>query len=288
MHHVMAKYLPSESKAGLQKAEAAFRQALDLNPDLAIAHKPYAQLEVDLGRAADAIHRLLPRAQGAADPEIFAGLVSPLRYCGLLEASVAAHRRAIALEPKIRTSVAHTWFLQRDYERLGKLRVEDFPYIVGIAFAELGRRAEAITGLRAVEEKLKTRIADFARAARTMIEGDTPGSAAAADRIVTSDFSDPEGLFYLARHLAHLSLIEEAMSLLERVVSGGFFCYPAIRHDPWLDPLRPLTRFEEVLRKVENKHETAAKDFAAMDGHRILRLDRQSEPTHPEPVSEAI
>ena len=41
----------------------------------------------------------------AAAPEIFAALISPLRYCGLLEASAAAHQRAIALESKIRTSV---------------------------------------------------------------------------------------------------------------------------------------------------------------------------------------
>ena len=122
IHHVMAKYLTTGAREGLEQAEAAFRQALDLNPDLAIAHKFYAQLEVDLGRAGDAMARLLPRAQGAADPEVFAGLVSPLRYSGLLEASVAAHSRAVALEPKIRTSVPHTWFLQRDYARVASMQ----------------------------------------------------------------------------------------------------------------------------------------------------------------------
>jgi hypothetical protein len=41
------------------------------------------------------------------------------------------------------------------------------------------------------------------------------------------------------------------------------------------------------MTKVEKKHEAAAMDFAAMEGPRILRLDRQAEPTHPEAVSEA-
>src|SRR5215831_10100799 len=95
IRHVMAKYLTTGAREGLERAEAAFQQALDLNPDLAIAHKSYAQLEVDLGRAADAMTRLVPRSHGAVDPEIFAGLVSPLRYCGLLDASDAAHSRAI-------------------------------------------------------------------------------------------------------------------------------------------------------------------------------------------------
>ena len=89
IHHLMGKYLKTGAGEGLRQAEAALRQALDLNPDLPIAHKFYAQLEVDLGRAGDAMARLLPRAQRAADPEIFAALISPLRYCGLLDASVA-------------------------------------------------------------------------------------------------------------------------------------------------------------------------------------------------------
>ena len=184
IHHVMAKYLTTGAKEGLERAEAAFRQALDLNPDLAIAHKFYAQLEVDLGRAGDAMARLLPRAQGAADPEIFAGLISPLRYCGLLEASVAAHTRAVALEPKIRTSVPHTWFLQRDNARVASIRIEDNPYIVAVSLAELGRKDEALPVLRAMEEKIKTRMRDFIMAARTMIEGDAAGSVAAIGRIV--------------------------------------------------------------------------------------------------------
>ena len=119
----MAKYLTTGRGEGLKQAEVAFRQALDLNPDLAIAHKFYAQLEVDLGRAGDAMARLLPRAQGAADPEIFAALISPLRYCGLLEASAAAYARAVSLEPTIRTSIVHTWFLQRDYRRVASTRI---------------------------------------------------------------------------------------------------------------------------------------------------------------------
>jgi hypothetical protein len=160
-----------------------------------IGHKFYAQLEVDLGRAAGAVARLIPRAQSAADPEVFGGLVSPLRYVGLLEASAAAHARACALEPKIRTSIVHTLFLQRDYRRLTTYRVEDAPYIVPIA----------LPSLRALQEKTKTRIRDFMMAARTMIEGDVETSIAAAGRIVASEFSDPEGLFYLTRHLAYES-----------------------------------------------------------------------------------
>ncbi len=272
IHHVMAKYLTTGAGEGLKQAEAAFRQALDLNPDLAIAHKFYAQLEVDLGRAGDAMARLLPRAQGAADPEIFAALISPLRYCGLLEASVAAYERAVALEPTIRTSIVHTWFLQRDNKRVASTKLEDNPYIVALSLAELGRKDEALPVLRALEEKLKTRIRDFIMAARTMIEGDAAGSVAAIGRIVTSEFSDPEGLFYLTRHLARLNQVDSALELFERVVDGGFFCYPAMLSDPWLEPVRKKPRFARLLGRAEQQHQVAEKEFARLEGDRILGI----------------
>src|SRR5215831_5209606 len=254
IHHVMAKYLTTGAEAGLKQAEAALRQALDLNPDLAIAHKFYAQLEVDLGRACDAMVRLLPRAQGAADPEIFAALISPLRYCGLMDASGAAYARAVALEPPIRTSIVHTWFLQRDYKRVASTRLDDNPYIVAVSLAEVGRRNEAVTALRALEEKVKTRMRDFMMAARTMLEGDSAASVAAIDRITSSAFSDPEALLYLTRHLARLKQADAALTLFERVVGGGHFCYPAMSSDPWLDSIRRKPQFAKLLKRAEQQH----------------------------------
>ena len=272
IHHVMAKYLTTGAKEGLKQAETAFRQALDLNPDLAIAHKFYAQLEVDLGRAADAMTRLLPRAHDAADPEIFAALISPLRYCGLFEASAAAYARAVALEANIRTSVVHTWFLQRDYRRVAATRLEDNPYIVAIALMEAGRGNEAIPTLRTLEEKVKTRMRDFMIAARAMIEGDTSSSVAAVDRIIHSAFGDPEALLYLTRHMAHLNQVDVALELFERVVGGGLFCYPAMSRDPWLDPLRQSRRFATLLARAELQHKAAASEFARLQGSRILGI----------------
>ena len=272
IHHVMAKYLAAGAREGPEEAEKAFRQSLDLNPDLAIAHKFYAQLEADLGRASDAMVRLLTRARETKDPEILAALISPLRYCGLLEASAAAYTRALALEPKIRTSIVHTWFLQRDYERVASTRLEDNPYIVAMSLAEVGRRDDALPVLRTLEDRIKTRMRDFMMAARTMIEGDSEGSVAAVGRIIDSGFSDPEGLFYLSRHLARLNQVTAARDLLERVVSGGFFCYPAIEGDPWLDPIRDKPQFAKLLAQAKQQHKAAKREFERVEGDRILGI----------------
>jgi tetratricopeptide (TPR) repeat protein len=269
IHHVMGKYLATGTRDGLVQAEAAFRRALDLNPDLPLAHKLFAQLEVDLGRAHDAMVRLVERAH-TADPELLAGLVSACRYCGLLDASHAAHLRARELEPNIRTSVGHTWFLQADYARVVTVNISEFPYIVPLSMAALGRADEALGVLRELEHKIPTRIRDFIVAARTLLEGNTAESVGAIGRIAASDFRDPEGLFYLSRHLAHLQATAEALDLLDRVVTGGFFCFPAMARDPWLDPLRKKPAFTRLLRRAETQHREAAAAFERLGGAKVL------------------
>ena len=261
IHHVMGKYLPTGTQQGLVQAEAAFRRALEVNPDLTIAHKLFAQLEVDLGRAHDAMVRLIERAH-TADPELLAGLVSACRYCGLLDASVAAHARALELEP------------QDSYERgphvvsAGRPRARRHRQGRGVPL----HRGDIVGGARArskrpspscdeLEQKIPTRLRDFILAARTLLEGRPAESIAAVGRVVASDFRDPEGLFYLSRHLAHLNETGAALDLFERVVAGGFFCFPAMARDPWLDSLRRKPAFTRLLRQAEAQHQEASAAF---------------------------
>jgi hypothetical protein len=213
--------------------------------------------------------RLIERAH-TADPELLTGLVSTCRYCGLLDASVAAHERAVALEPKIRTSVPHTWFLQADHARVATIKVTEYPYIVPLSLAELGRGGEALPVLRELEQTMKTRVPGFVIAARTLLEGKHAESIATVNRIVASGFKDPEGLFYLSRHLTHLGELDAALNVFQRVVAGGYFCFPAMASDPWLDPLRKKPAFTKLLRQAEAQHREAAAAFAALGGAIVL------------------
>jgi adenylate cyclase len=102
----------------LKLAESAFVRALDLNHDLLLGHCQYAFLEAELGRAKEAVVRLLGCARtGSTSPDLFATLVLCCRFCGLLDYSLAAHERARQLDPLIATSVSHTYYQLGDYER---------------------------------------------------------------------------------------------------------------------------------------------------------------------------
>ena len=135
-------------------ADDAFQRAFALNPDLAIAHNLYTPVQCDQGQAATAMHRLLTRACFRRnDPDLFAGLVQACRYCGELEASVAAHERAQSLDPNILTSVPHTYFLLGEYEKsLACYGTKVGFYLDCAALVALGDRDEALSRLRSRED----------------------------------------------------------------------------------------------------------------------------------------
>ena len=74
----------------------------------------------------------------------------------------------------------------------------------------------------------------------------------------------------MSRHLAHLNEADRALSLFVRVVASGFFCFPAMVHDPWLDPLRKKPAFTKLLRQAETQHREAAAAFPQLGGERVL------------------
>jgi serine/threonine protein kinase len=273
VYRLLAKYRDDDQVANRMRAEDALNRALALNPDLSIAHNVLAQMEVDSGRAVEAMVRLLAQAAVAADPEIFAGLCHACRYCGLLEASVAADEHARRLDAKAVTSVVNTYFHLRDYQRVVACGDKGAPYLEGVALAELGRSEEGLALLRTVGGKAPPRMRDFMDAAIAVIEGrgalDAEALAAIESGFLTL-VSDPEGLYYASRHLARVGEVDIALREINRAVEGGFFCYPAFLTDTWLDKLRGLEAFDATMARAKQRHLEAVNAFKAANGERIV------------------
>ena len=124
-HRVIGKYIETTPDSD-GRAEHAFVRAIALNPRLSVAHKFYANLEADTGRAREAVIRLLREAtRHGNDPELFAGLVHACRYSGLFDESLAAHAEARRLDPNIATSFQQTLLMKRDIDRLLAVELPD-------------------------------------------------------------------------------------------------------------------------------------------------------------------
>jgi TolB-like protein len=260
-----------EAVESVARGEAAFQRALELNPELSLAHNLYSYLEADLGRARDAMARLLRRAQASrSDPELFGGLVHTLRFCGLLEASVAAHDQARRLDPHIPTSVTHTYFAMRNYRRSVETSHGDIGYVDALALTGLGRGEEALALLRQRERTQKHRMIElFVRSLRALLEG-LRDEAVAATMDCLNHFADPEGRYYLARQLAYLNESDRALNALRRAVGEGYHGYPVLVQDPWLDSLRASPEFTATLSLAEAGHREAARVFRETGGEALL------------------
>ncbi len=216
--------------------------------------------------------RLLKRLHSSkSDPELFSGLTHASRYCGLLEASIEADRQARRFDPNIHTTVTHSYFAMGDYQRAVETGGRDFGYFGPLRLAMLGRVDEAIALLKEKEPAVPERIGQvFMVSLRALLEGNREVSLKLSDELMNGAFPDPEGIYYLARQLAYLSEAGRATRLLKRTVDGGYFCYPQMASDPWLDPIRGDTEFKQILHKAEALNQEAIEVFRAEGGSRLL------------------
>ena len=272
VYRLLAKYAPSRSPDLEQKAEQAFRRALDLNEELALAHSLYAQFEVESGRPKEAMLRLLGRVRTAgAQVDLYVGLVHALRYCGLLEASVAADENARRLDPQVKTSGNFTHLALGQYERAIATDVPgDLFGTRNYALATLGRGEEVVASCRELEPTVQGAARELLRAQRASVEGDRGAIVAAMSVLLAASMRDPEGIYLGVRSLALLGLHDEALRHFERVVDGGYYCVPNFAQDPWLASLRAHPGFDAIMKRARALHEEARRAFEDASGPSLL------------------
>jgi DNA-binding winged helix-turn-helix (wHTH) protein len=254
-------------------AEAAFRRAFILDPDLACAHQFYTQQQVDTGQAAHAMVRLVNRLKTRKDdPETLAGLVQVFRYCGLLEESMAAHAQAVALDPTIRTSIAHTHFLRGEFSRVFETYTGALYYLDAAAWAALGAPDRATTLLR--ERLAQPALGKTMRALMASLAAVLEGKAADAAELMSNleGTRDPEVDFYFARHHAMLDDLEGMVGMLRRARLGGFWSSCALRNDPVFSKLRSDPELQCELQEADRAEAHARELFRSSASPAVAQM----------------
>jgi serine/threonine protein kinase/tetratricopeptide (TPR) repeat protein len=275
VYRVLAKYGGDDATENLKRANEAFQRALQINPDLSVAHNLYTNFEVEsLGRAKEAMVRLLGRVGSHNDPEIFTGLVIACRFCGLLDASLAADRQARRLDPTVRTSVMYTHFMLGDWKRALASDTDHLKWITNWALPLIGREEEALARYRELEARgLPPVIHHLMTASRMAIEGRKEQAMEVAEGFVERNF-DPEGLYFTSRLMARLEEPEAALNMLDLIVARGFFCPTIMLRDPWLDSIRGVQRFNEIVSRATDRSRDAEAEFRRLGGERLLGMSQ--------------
>jgi len=273
-YRLLGKYDdPQSGPTNFAKAEHALKRALELNPDLSLAHNQYAHLEVDAGQARQAVVRLLERIRKASsEPELFAGLVHACRYCGLLDASVAAYERARSLDPAVITSVAQTFGLMGDWDRAIATDTSNPPFTTSHALIQLGRGSEAVELMRRHLDGSQPQLQILLETMVASLEGRHDDVIRLTHELIDTGLSDAEVFYHWSGSLAEAADQDGALNLLERAISGGFHPASALMRDRRFDKLRATSDFRQLVRRADDLQREALESFRAADGPRLLGL----------------
>lgn len=278
LDRVMGKYGHVGREESRREAQRAFERALTLAPDSALVHHLYTPFEIEvMGAPARAMQRLLERIERrSSDANLHAGLVTACRYCGLLDASLAAADRAHRLDPGLVTSVDYTWWILGDYAKASETDRDPMQFVRNYSKPMMGRNAEAIAAYSTWLADPNPVLRGLADASIGALTGDPGRTVDGVCRMTDSGFADPEGLFFLVRYLARVEALDEALGLFERVVDAGFTVPSSWRQDPWLESLRGLPRFAAAMARAEAAVENARLLFAHAGGPRLLGISSGS------------
>jgi tetratricopeptide (TPR) repeat protein len=276
-HRVIGKYLDSSPDSDA-RAEDAFKRAIALNPRLSIAHKFYANLEADTGRARDAVVRLLTEAHRLGnDPELYAGLVHACRYAGLFDESLAAHAEAKRLDPNIITSFEQTLMMKLDVERLLVIdpqeRVpggDDGIRVIGLGMA--GRREEARQMLTRMSQRpnIPTFRAWTVHLAAWLDRRPDQMEMTIANMSHLKIFDDPEAIFQEGWMFCDAGDYTRGLGMLQRGVAAGCFAVHTLVNAPQFDPLRDRPEFQAILAMAEAGRDYALASFHEARGSLLL------------------
>ena len=255
-YFLIAKYTDDPAD-NLGLMEDALSHALECSPDLPLANRIRAEVDLDLGHALEALERLIPRVRSRPnDAELHAALGKALRYCGLLHESIAEFEKVKAIDPNYVTAVAQSYFMLCDYENALKYVVRDIGYLGPLTLAMLGRNEEAIAEVRLqMGHHIHPQLTAFSDGLIATLAGDREG-AVRAFNLIARRYHDPEALYYAARQYAIVGGTDRALELLEQCVRG-YFQVSALQCDPWLDPIRDSPRFAPIVASAKEGRDRA-------------------------------
>jgi len=252
------------------KAETYFLKAVSLNGTLLSALGNLAMLYTETSRIEEALEitkQMLDINPNNADTHYSLGYI--YRYAGMLNESILEMEKAVELEPKNSRfrALGITFMNIGEYEKAFKAFevFQESPYTIawqGIILFRQNKPKQALENFRHVIEMEPDKLWGLlSKAHKAYIEGNINEGLIAVRGLEQANITDAEGWYYWASFYALLGDRDGCIRCLNRAVDGGFFNYPFMLNDFYLDSVRDDPEFQEILEKAKRKHLAFKKRF---------------------------
>lgn len=257
---------PEETK----RAENAFLTALELNAELIPALGSLSSIYTETNRIIEAVEltkQILEINPNSAEAHYSLGYI--YRYAGMNDEAIEQMEKAISLDPKNQgfRSICNTYLLAGKYDKAFETvdLFEESGFLLqvrGQARFRQGKHDQALEYLnRAIELDPGKLAALTSIGVKAFIEGNLEEGIRAAQKFEEYNIADAEAWYFIAGNYGLLGDVEGCLRCLRRAVNGGFFNYPLMSTDFYLDSVRDDPEFQKILEDAHDKHLDFKKRF---------------------------
>jgi len=250
--------------------ENLFLKAISLSKDNIFALANLAAMYAESARAEKAvevIQQIMDINSNNAEAHFSLGYI--YRYTGMNSESVKEIEKAIDIDPEnegFRSIVISYQFAgELDSAFEVSKRYEESEFMLGYQGAFLFRMGKEVEALEYINRCLSMDSdglqALWVTGIKAYIEGNIDVGLEAARQFEKVNIQDGEAWYHFAGNYALLGDKEGAIRSLTRAVDGGFFNYPFMLEDFFLDSLRDDEEFKRILQEAREKHLEFRKDI---------------------------
>ena len=262
-----------KSRNKIVLAQEAYLKALVLNKNLLTALTNLSAYYTEIGKTAKAVEltkRALDINPNNAQAHFWLGYI--YRYTGLLQKSVVEMETALRLDPgnpRFR-SIGTTYAYMKKYEDAirGFELDKDNPISIswiGVIYFRMNNIEQAKVYLnKAMNLDPNGSAGVWAKALLEYINGNDESGLSLLKTLETSGTYDGEQFYNYANLYALYGKKEDCIRTLKKAIDAGFYCYPLLLNDIFLDSVRSDPEFQELLQLTKEKSNDFRKKISNM------------------------
>ncbi|MCK5400192.1 MAG: hypothetical protein KAJ28_01035 [Flavobacteriaceae bacterium] len=247
----------------LKNAEKYYLKALSLNPELLNTLNYLSMFYTETSRTEEAFKltkKMIEINPNNASAHFALGYI--YRYTGILDKSIEEMLSAIAIDPKnskfcrLGITYINVYEYDKAFDAFSLCKENGYTIIwQGITLWRQGKLKQAMDYFeRVIEMDTAPYLKSYAIAARAALQGNIEDGLIACKTLEDANTADGEAWYYLATTYAKLEDSESCIRCIGIAVDNGYYNYPFMITDPFLDLVRDDPRLNQILEQAKQRH----------------------------------